>query len=286
MSSISIVIPARYHSTRLEGKPLLPIKGVPMILRVARIARAVCRKNEGCSYVVATDHPEIETFCRGEDVPVVMTSERCKNGTERCREAVGKLSGEIDLVVNLQGDNPLCPPHLIQALIRAWRDSVTGANSAADVFTPAVRLSWPEYDRLLEQKKTTPFSGTTVEVAKNGNALSFSKGVIPAIRKIDKARAELAVSPVRRHVGLYAYTRSALERYFNLEAEGMISEYELDSVEGLEQMRFLYNNMIVRVVDVDYRGRPTTSGVDSREDVDRVEGILNDYGEIDLENID
>lgn len=129
-----------------------------------------------------------------------------------------------------------------------------------------------------ESKKETPYSGTTVLVDRLGYALAFSKQTIPAIRKEDQARDLLPKSPVRRHVGLYAYSGRALESYFSLPP----SVYERSYIEGLEQMRFLENGIKMRVVDVDYRGRETTSGVDSPEDVKRVEEILEKYGEFDL----
>ncbi|MBR2144922.1 MAG: 3-deoxy-manno-octulosonate cytidylyltransferase, partial [Akkermansia sp.] len=81
--SILIVIPARYASTRLPGKPLVKIAGVEMIKRVADIAASICRKNENCSYVVATDDQRIVDYCQGVSVPVVMTAETCRSGTER-----------------------------------------------------------------------------------------------------------------------------------------------------------------------------------------------------------
>ena len=144
--------------------------------------------------------------------------------------------------------------------------------------TASVLLGWIEYDQLLAMKKETPYSGTTVLVDRLGYALAFSKQTIPAIRKEDQARDLLPKSPVRRHVGLYAYSGRALESYFSLPP----SVYERSYIEGLEQMRFLENGIKMRVVDVDYRGRETTSGVDSPEDVKRVEEILEKYGEFDL----
>ena len=270
--SILLVIPARYASTRLPGKPLVKIAGVEMIKRVADIAAAICRANENCRYIVATDDTRIVDYCRTVGVPAIMTAETCRSGTERCWDAVCQQETRPNFIINLQGDNPLCPPWVIQQLIDAWRES------AADVFTPCIHLSWPEYDRLVEAKKTTPYSGTTVLVDKDGYALAFSKNIIPAVRKPEKAAAGLEQSPVRRHVGLYAYTYAALEAYFCLPE----SEYELGCVEGLEQMRFLYNGLKVKMVESSYRGRKTTSGVDSAEDVARVEAILAEYGEYDL----
>lgn len=270
--SILIVIPARYASTRLPGKPLVKIAGVEMLRRVADIAESICRHNTQCSYVVATDDTRIMDFCDTTGIPAVMTSETCRSGTERCWDAVSQQETKPDLIINLQGDNPLCPPWVIQQLIDAWK------TSPADVFTPCIHLDWNEYDRLSESKKSTPYSGTTVLVDKNSYALAFSKNIIPAIRKLDKARISLSKSPVRRHVGLYAYTYSALKNYFSLPE----SDYEQGCIEGLEQMRFLYNGLRVKVTEVDYRGRKTTSGVDSPEDITRVEAILAEYGEYEL----
>lgn len=269
---ILIVIPARYASSRLPGKPLIKIAGVEMVKRVADIAACISKSNEHCEYVVATDHPSIMEFCAEYGIPSVMTAESCRSGTERCHDAVSKQAIKPDLIINLQGDNPLCPPHIIQAIIDTWR------KDHAAVYTPCIRLSWAEYDRLVESKKTTPYSGTTVLVDNRGYALAFSKNIIPAIRKPDKARATMPISPVRRHVGLYAYTHIALESYFSLPE----SIYENGDIEGLEQMRFLENELPIKMVEVDYRGRKTTSGVDSPEDLARVEAIIAEYGELDL----
>lgn len=271
-SSILIVIPARYASSRLPGKPLAKIAGVEMIRRVADIAASICRHNENCHYVVATDDARITGFCASAGIPAVMTAESCRSGTERCWDAVSQQAAVPDFIINLQGDNPLCPPWVIQQLIDAWK------SCQADVFTPCIHLDWQEYDRLVESKKSTPYSGTTVLVDKDGYALAFSKNTIPAIRKPEKAREALSKSPVRRHVGLYAYTHDALKNYFGLPE----SDYEMGCVEGLEQMRFLYNGLRVKMVEVDYRGRKTTSGVDSPEDIARVEAILAEYGEYEL----
>lgn len=279
MPGILIVIPARYESTRLPGKPLVNILGVPMVQRVAAIARGVCGKNDACDYVVATDHEKIMAFCRETGIPCLMTPEWCQSGSERCREAVKAWPAQPDFVVNLQGDNPICQPHFIQALIDAWKTPTPGGASG-DVFTPAIRLTWDDLRSMEEAKLKTKFSGTTVTVTRNGYASYFSKTIIPAVRKPDKAReAWPDASPVRRHVGLYAYTREALEAYFAMEE----SPYEKSFTEGLEQNRFLWNEMRVRVVDVDPMGRPTSSGVDSPEDVDRVEKIIREYGELLLD---
>ncbi len=273
--SILIIIPARYQSSRLPGKPLALIAGVSMIERVARIAASVCSQNENASYVVATDDDRIMDYCASVGIPARMTAESCRSGTERCWDVVrntGDNALKADFIINLQGDNPLCPPWVIQDLIDSWKQY------EGDVFTPFIQLSWAEYDSMQEAKKKTPYSGTCVLVDKDNYALAFSKNTIPAIRKPEKAREQLAKSPIRRHVGLYAYTYAALQRYFELEE----SDYELGCIEGLEQMRYLYHGMRIKMVEVDYRGRKTSSGVDSPEDIERVEAILAEYGELDL----
>lgn len=135
-----------------------------------------------------------------------MTSENCKSGTERCWDVTTKIAEKPDFIVNLQGDNPLCPPWFIEQLIEAWKNDKEG-----QVFTPSLHLSWEEYDRMKESKKITPYSGTTVEVDKFGYALAFSKAMIPVIRNEEKVRKILDKSPVRRHIGLYSYTYDALK---------------------------------------------------------------------------
>ncbi|MCY7296695.1 3-deoxy-manno-octulosonate cytidylyltransferase family protein [Alteromonas sp. a30] len=284
MADVLIVIPARYASTRLPGKPLIPIAGIEMLKRVAQIADYVSRKLAHCEYVVATDHPDIEAFCVQESIPSVMTSEQCQSGTERCWDAVQTLKAKGNapkFIVNLQGDNPLCPPWFLERLILDWQaqqktDSSNNSASSSQVFTPFVHLSWDELDALREAKKVTPYSGTTVQIDKQNYALTFSKIILPAMRKEDKLREQLDKPPVRRHIGLYAYTYDALEQYFNLDA----GQYE--EPEGLEQMRFLEHGIPVKMVLVDYQGRKGMSGVDSPEDIARAEAVIAECGEFDL----
>ena len=175
-NKILIIIPSRFASTRLPEKPLVKIAGKEMVLRVAEIANYVCNKVEGCNYIVATDHEKIVNFCKENNIAVMMTSENCKSGTERCWDVTTKIAEKPDFIVNLQGDNPLCPPWFIEQLIEAWKNDKEG-----QVFTPSLHLSWEEYDRMKESKKITPYSGTTVEVDKFGYALAFSKAMIRCV---------------------------------------------------------------------------------------------------------
>lgn len=271
MSKILIVIPARYGSTRLPGKPLLRIRGIEMIKRVAAIAEHVSSQYDDCDYVVATDDQRIESFCQENSIPSVMTSESCKSGTDRSWDAVKHLEQKPEFVINLQGDNPLCPPWFITSLIDEWLGSQTKG-----VYTAYVPLSWEELDKLREVKKVTPYSGTTVQIDRSGNALTFSKSILPLLRKEEKLREKMALSPVKRHIGLYAYTYEALENFFTWD-EGV---YE--ACEGLEQMRFIENETPIKMVEVGYQGRIGMSGVDSPEDVERAEAIIDQCGEFDF----
>ncbi len=270
-SDILIVIPSRFASTRLPRKPLIPIAGKEMVLRVAEIAKYVCQKTERSNYVVATDHNSIFDFCKANNVPVTMTSESCKSGTERCWAVASRMKVKPKLIINLQGDNPLCPPWFILEMIEAWKNDEQG-----EVFTPCIHLSWDEYDRMKESKKVTPYSGTTVEIDKLGYALTFSKAILPVIRNKEKMKEVMDKSPVRRHIGLYSYTYEAIEKYFKIEP----SPYEIS--EKLEQMRFLHHRISVKTIEVSLRGRKSMSGVDSPEDIERAEAIIKEFGEFDL----
>lgn len=269
---ILICIPARYASTRLPAKPLIKIAGKEMIVRVADIAAYLCQHNKNCQYRIATDNQEILDFCRNAGLNAMMTSETCRNGTERCADAVDRLSDKPSLIVNLQGDNPLCPPWIIQNIIDEWTQ-----NPSAGVYTPCVHLNWTEYQSMIEAKHISPFSGTTVLVDSNNHALAFSKSILPAVRKPEQAQlVNPDKSPVRRHVGLYAYTLQTLVSYAGLSP----SPYEDSAVEGLEQYRFLHNGIPIKVVEVNYHGRETASGIDSPADIVRAEQIITKYGEL------
>ena len=276
--NVCIVIPARHASTRFPGKPLVPVAGVPMLLRVHNLARLAARPRANVDILVATDHDDILRFAEANDIKAVMTPPECPSGSDRVLAAVDKAGLSPDVVVNLQGDNPACPPWFLSALVDAFV-----ARPDAAVFTPCERLSWTALDRLREAKKTTPFSGTFSEFVADGRtengleigfALTFSKREIPLLRDENALRAaEPELSPLYRHVGLYAYRLAALLAFASWPAG------RLERLEGLEQLRFLENSVPVRVVAVDSRGRPPMTGVDAPEDVARAETYFQEYGE-------
>jgi len=264
-----IVIPARYHSSRFPGKPLHPIAGKPMLLRVWEIAQSVAHRNPGIDCVVTTEDQRIVDFCQAEKIAVVLTSDQCESGTERAAETLRLLGHPATFIINLQGDNPLCPPWFLEALISAYRQR----EADIQLITPYVQLDWSGLDALRRSKEKTPFSGTTVVFDRSQRALWFSKEIIPAIRKEAHYRGQ-PLSPVCRHVGLYGYHRDLL---LNLD---QLAPSRYESYEGLEQLTFLENHIPIQLVKVDYRGRQGMTGIDSPDDVVLAEQIIEKEGEL------
>ena len=256
-----IVIPARYGSSRFPGKPLAPIMGRSLLERVWRIGTAVPGVTK---VVVATDDTRILEHVRSFGGEAVMTSESCTNGSERAYEALTHLGGRADVVVNLQGDAVLMPPWVIGALVEAMRD-----DASIEIATPAVRLNAEQYAKMSAMKGAGVVSGTTVTFAQNGNAMYFSKGIIPFVRSAP-ANGE---PPIFQHIGVYAYRTEALKRYIGL------PQGTFEAVEQLEQLRALEHGMSIRVVQVSLLGR-TMWSVDNPQDVARVEEIIRAEGEL------
>ena len=232
-----ILIPARYQSSRYPGKPLVPLKGArgtvkPLIQRSIEAARRV----PGVSAVfVTTDDERIADACAAFGVGVIMTSPECRNGTERCAEALASLH-EPDLVINFQGDALLTPPGFVDALITRMQ-----AQSNELVATPAMRLKSEEVRTLQAEESAGRVGGTSVVTNDQGHALYFSKRLIP---HLPASALDGELSPVRLHVGVYAYRPEALERYVATPVS------ELEELEGLEQLRFLVAGVPVAVVEV------------------------------------
>lgn len=233
-----ILIPARYASSRYPGKPLVELKGVsgaakPLIHRSVEAARRV----RGVSGVfVVTDDERIAEACRPAKVGVIMTSPECRNGTERCAEALSQLP-DPDLVINFQGDALLTPPGFVEALIARMED-----DRAALVATPAMRLRSDEVRALQGEEVAGRVGGSTVVTNNAAQALYFSKRLIP---HLPSGALAGEMSPVRLHLGVYAYRPEALDRYVATPVS------ELEMLEGLEQLRFLAAGIPVAVVDVE-----------------------------------
>lgn len=259
-----IVIPARYQSSRYPGKPLVELKGAtgatkPLILRSVEAARRVA----GAAQIfVATDDERIAQACTRSGVGVIMTSRECRNGTERCAESLSQLEG-VDLVINFQGDALLTPPGFVEALVARMR-----SDSDALVATPAIRLKSDEVRALQAEESAGRVGGTTVVTDARGYALYFSKRLIP---HLPAGALDAPLSPVRLHVGVYAYRPEALDRYVATPVS------ELEMLEGLEQLRFLAAGVPVAVVEVE-TPRFALRELNNPEDVVPIEQALKEAG--------
>lgn len=237
--SVGIVIPARYASSRYPGKPLAEIRGASGVSRtlIERSWRAAIAVPGVDSVMIATDDARIAGVARAFGAEVVMTPPDCRNGTERCAAAIADRAHAPDILVNLQGDAPLTPPDIVSALIARMIEE-----PELPVATPAVRCSPSLYRHLVEDQAAGRVGGTTVVADRNGDALYFSKRVIPHL-PLDYP-VEQGV-PVHLHMGVYAYRRTALAIYAATPA------CALEELEGLEQLRFLDARVRVGLVVCD-----------------------------------
>ena len=259
--SVLIVIPARHASTRYPGKPLVELRGASgqprsLIRRSWDAAMAVSGVDR---VVVATDDGRIRDHAAGFGAEVVMTSTTCRNGTERCAEAVANLGLTPDIVVNLQGDAPLTPPWFVEDLVAGLR-----ADPDADVATPVLRCTGRMRADLIADRHAGRVGGTTAVFGHDRQALFFSKEVIPF------AAGDFGdddPSPVFHHVGVYAYRPAALAEYT---AWG---EGRLEVLEGLEQLRFLERGRRILCIEVESRGREFWE-LNNPEDVPRLEAMM------------
>lgn len=270
MTRVAIVIPARFASTRFPGKPLVPLRGASGQARslIARSIIAGQRAAEavgaGCALFVATDDTRIADEARRAGAWVVMTSPRCRNGTERVAEALASLAIAPEIIVNLQGDAPLTPPGFVAALVRFLHE-IPGASVA----TPVLRCSAEALARFRADRAAGRVGATTVVCDLRGRALYFSKEVIPHTGE----RAEDGDgTPVFHHVGLYAFRPAALAAYTGW-APG-----PLETLEGLEQLRFLENGHPVHAVEVQAGPGATFWELNNPEDVPRIEAALAEMG--------
>lgn len=255
-----IIIPARYASSRYPGKPLVDLTGADGVARplIQRTWETACQVMDSASVHVATDDERIARRVEDFGGQVIMTSEACRNGTERCAEAIASLDHRPDIVVNLQGDAPLTPPWFLDDLINALR-----GRADISVATPVLRCDEETYAHFRADRAAGQVGGTTAVFAQDGSALYFSKEVIPFL----PAGTNLAKMPVFHHVGVYAYRPDALMRYAQWQ------EGPLENNEGLEQLRFLENGEKILCVEVDARGRLFWE-LNNPIDVERIEKVL------------
>jgi 3-deoxy-manno-octulosonate cytidylyltransferase (CMP-KDO synthetase) len=259
-----IVIPARFASTRFPGKPLVRLTGasgksMTLIERSWRAARSV---KGGHPVVVATDDGRIADEVRRFGGEVVMTSPSCRNGTERCAE-VAAGAGTVPVIVNLQGDAPLTPPWFVEALIARMAE-----DPAVQMATPVLRCDLAAYRSFREDRAAGRVGGTTAVFGDGGQALYFSKEVIPWLPSEPAAGDQV---PVFHHVGVYAYRPGALRDYAGWDVG------PLEALEGLEQLRFLERGRAVLCVEVEARGRQFWE-LNNPSDVPKIEAMMREMG--------
>jgi 3-deoxy-manno-octulosonate cytidylyltransferase (CMP-KDO synthetase) len=251
------VIPARFHSTRLPGKPLLDICGRPMIVRVCE--RALAAENVS-RVLVATDDERIRDAVRAAGYEAMLTRSDHLSGSDRLAEAAAALDQSFEIIVNVQGDEPQISPRAIERAVAALHDDPEAAcattceavQSANDVLSPDV---------------------VKVVSDERGHALYFSRSPIPypreAARRCGSLAAALEVEPellatFRKHTGLYVYRRAFLLEYARW------PQSALERAESLEQLRMLEHGAKIRVVETEER----SIGVDTPEDLERVRAMF------------
>ncbi|TVP91675.1 MAG: 3-deoxy-manno-octulosonate cytidylyltransferase [Pseudomonadaceae bacterium] len=250
-----VIIPARYASSRLPGKPLELLAGKPMVQHVWEQAQ----RSQAASVTVATDDERIEKACHAFGARVVMTRADHPSGTDRLQEVASLLGLEDDAaVVNVQGDEPLIPP----ALIDQVASNLLGF-PAASIAT----LAEPLHDA------TALFNPNVVKVVcdREGFALYFSRAPMPWCRDDFAQNREALPStvPFRRHIGLYAYKVSFLHDYVRWPAS------PLEQAESLEQLRALWFGCRIHVADA---CEPPPAGVDTADDLARLRALMEARG--------
>ncbi|ENU82575.1 3-deoxy-manno-octulosonate cytidylyltransferase [Acinetobacter sp. CIP 102159] len=244
-----IVIPARFASSRLPGKPLLLIHGRPMILRVVDQAKKVQDFDDLC---VATDDERIAEVCRAEGVDVVLTRADHPSGTDRLSE-VARLKGwsADDIIVNVQGDEPLLPAQLVQQVTQLLVEQAQCSMST--LCEPIHQLDEFQRDSIVK-----------VVMSNRNEALYFSRATIPYDRDGAKQSQPTLHDQAFRHLGLYAYRVKLLQEYVTWE------QGNLEKLESLEQLRVLENGHRIAIAVAEANLPP---GVDTQTDLDRLNAM-------------
>jgi len=256
-NSAIAIIPARFHSTRLPGKPLLDIAGRPMVVRVverALAARSISRA------VVATDDARVAEVVRAAGFEAVMTRADHASGSDRLAEAAAAVGGAYEIVVNVQGDEPLISPRTIDAAVAALAaDAGAQVSTTCEAVADAADVLSPDVVKVVTDGR--------------GRALYFSRAPVPfprdAARRHGSLAAALAAEPgllslFSKHTGLYVYRRA-----FLLEYAGW-PQGPMERAESLEQLRILERGAAIRVVRTD----EPSIGVDTEADLRRVREIF------------
>lgn len=248
MTEFIVIIPARLASSRLPNKALADICGKPMVVRVAEQAK----KSAAARIIVATDHPDIQAACQAHGIETIMTASAHESGTTRLAEAAAKLNLPQHLiVVNVQGDEPLIAPELIN------RTAEVLVENNVQMATAAHKIS--EFDEFMNP------NAVKVVLDKNRNAVYFSRAPVPYPRDTMRQNSPVPPETALRHIGIYAYRTGFLQRYAEM------SESPIEHAESLEQLRVLWHGYPIAV---DIAPVAPAPGVDTQEDLDRVRKIF------------
>jgi 3-deoxy-manno-octulosonate cytidylyltransferase (CMP-KDO synthetase) len=233
----------------LPRKPLRQIAGMTLVERVYR----QCRKAKGIDMVlIATDSDEIAEHVNSFGAGAIMTPEECANGTERVAYAARHLAEDFDVIMNVQGDEPLIDPAVIEKVAKAFE------NREVSIATPIAPI--------IEKNDIENPNIAKVVTDKNDDILYFSRSVIPFDRDADTS--DKTYTSYWKHIGLYAFRRKVLEEIRHLPLT------ELEEIEKLEQLRWLYHGYKIKAIRVEYN----SVEVNTEDDVKKVERILKNAG--------
>lgn len=238
------IIPARYASTRFPGKPLALLGGKPVIQHVYEKVAAVLE-----AAYVATDDERIYDVVKSFGGQVVMTRTDHKSGTDRIEEAIEKIGGEWDVVVNVQGDEPFVAKSQLDTICHCFDDPTTQIATLGKPFESMETVQNPNSPKIV--------------VDNMGFAMYFSRSVIPYVRGKEKS-SWLTHYPFLKHLGIYAYRKDVLRQVTQL------PQSSLEIAESLEQLRWLQNGFKIKVGTTDVE----TVGIDTPQDLERAEEFL------------
>lgn len=238
------IIPARYASTRFPGKPLALLDGKPVIQHVYEKVAAVLE-----TAYVATDDERIYDVVKSFGGQVVMTRTDHKSGTDRIEEAIEKIGGEWDVVVNVQGDEPFVAKSQLDTICHCFDDPTTQIATLGKPFESMEAVQNPNSPKIV--------------VDNMGFAMYFSRSVIPYVRGKEKS-SWLTHYPFLKHLGIYAYRKDVLRQVTQL------PQSSLEIAESLEQLRWLQNGFKIKVGTTDVE----TVGIDTPQDLERAEEFL------------
>ena len=246
MKKALAIVPARFASTRFPGKPLVKIRGKTMIERVVEQAAKCPSVSE---IIVATDHLEIQSAVHAFGGKVVMTSENCQSGTDRCAEVMLKTSFENEIIVNIQGDEPFIHPEQIEQLIGLMQSATVQIGTLAKKITDSESIFNPNVVKLVRSL--------------SGKALYFSRNPIPFVRAAE-GKDWLRSAAFFKHIGMYAYQKSVLTDIAKL------PQGSLEMAESLEQLRWLEAGYDIYVSETELE----SIGIDTPEDLSKAEEMF------------